>query len=141
LGCADDDCDGFVEAGGLQGHAGGMITPRLAILGDVWSMGQRDGRLSLNQTIVTAAARWWPTSRIWLSGGIGVARASFSYDADVVDIMDRSDTVPGYMGAVGLEVISSSTFALDLQLRAGTGVYEEDSRIRNAAVSVAANWY
>ena len=45
------------------------------------------------------------------------------------------------MGAVGGEVVSTPSFALDAQLRAGTGLYEDDVRIRNLALGVGLSWY
>jgi hypothetical protein len=141
LGCADDDCDPVNEAAGINFHAGAMVSPRLAVIADVWGMAHRDDRVTLSQTIVTGALRFWPVRRLWISGGVGVARASFRYDADFVDLEDRTDSVLGYMGAVGFEALASTTFALDVALRAGTGAYDEDTRIRNVAVTVGANWY
>jgi hypothetical protein len=141
LGCDSNECDKLVEAGGISAHLGGMLSPRLALVGDLWGMSHKDGRATFSQTILTAALRWWPVDVIWLSGGVGVARASFHYDADFVEFMNRSDTVPGFMAAAGVELLHSSTFALEVQVRAGTGVYDQDERIRNYALSVGASFY
>lgn len=141
MGCNDDECDTLVEAGGLNAHIGGMLTPRLALVGDIWGMTHRDDRATFSQSILTAALRVWPAKFLWLSGGVGVARASFSYDAEIVTLEERSETVPGFMAAAGIEVLQSESFALDVQVRAGTGIYDEDQRIRNYALSVGASFY
>lgn len=141
LGCDSNECDQLVEAAGISAHLGGMLAPRLALVGDLWGMSHQDGRSTVSQTILTAALRWWPADVIWLSGGVGVARASFHYDGDLVEFMNRSDTVPGLMAAAGVEVVRSNTFALEVQVRAGTGIYDEDERIRNYALSIGASFY
>lgn len=141
LSCAGDGCDGVNEAAGIDLHVGGMVNPSLALMVDVWGIAHRDDRVTLSQTIITGAVRFWPAPRLWLSGGIGLARAQFDYDGDLIDVQDTSDAVLGFMGAIGLELLASSSFALDVALRAGTGIYDEDVRIRNVAITVGANWY
>jgi hypothetical protein len=44
-------------------------------------------------------------------------------------------------GAVGVELLSTSSVALDARVRAGTGLYDDDVRIRNLGLGVGMSWY
>jgi hypothetical protein len=139
--CEGTNCDGFTEAYGLNAHVGGMISPKFALVADLWGMAHTEDRVTLTQSLATGALRYWPASRVWLQGGVGLARASVSYDAEIVELESRSDLVPGVMGAIGVELLSTSSAALEVQLRAGTGRYDEDVRIRNVALGAGLSWY
>jgi hypothetical protein len=140
--CSGEACNGVTEAGSIDAHVGTMIRPRLAIMGDAWVMMHTEDRLTLTHGIFTVAAQLWVTDRLWVKGGLGGARASYRYDGVLVNATDRTETVPGVMAAVGVELIRSKTFALDAQLKGGTGFYDDDTtRVHNAAVSIGFNWY
>jgi len=148
LSCEDESangsgpCDGVTEAGSIDGHVGIMLSPRLAIMGDVWAMGHSENDLTMSQTITTAAAQLWLTPRLWIKGGLGFAHARFSYDTGFVELESESDTVPAGIVGIGYELIHRPNFALDLALKAGTGIYRDDqTRAHNVAVTIGANWF
>lgn len=145
IGCetrTGDSCgDGVNPAGGLAVHVGGMVRPELAILGEVWGMAHTENNYTASQVLVTANVRYWALQRLWIQGGLGVARSEVSYDSGALMASARSDVVPAFALGVGLELLSSRTFALDLQLRGGSGFYEGDARVYNAALAVGLNWY
>jgi uncharacterized membrane protein YtjA (UPF0391 family) len=144
IACEDEsnNCDGVNEAGGLNFNIGAMLNPSLALALDVWGMRHDEDRASFTQGIVAGAVRAWIVPRLWLMGGVGVAQVSWSYDADVVEFSDETDTVPAIIGGVGLEVLSSPTFALDVSLRGGTGFYEDQNvRVRNVQLGVGVSFF
>ncbi|GAB4513933.1 MAG: hypothetical protein Tsb0020_32320 [Haliangiales bacterium] len=142
LECAGEYCDGVTEALDLNAHLGALLAPQLAVTGDVWLMAHSQDRLSVSQTMVTGGIQAWVVPRLWLRAGVGVARAAYSYDATVVDIMDTTEWVPAAMAGAGVEVITGNSFVLDVQLRAGSGFFNDgDTEIRNLSLGLGANWY
>jgi len=142
IACDGADCDDVNRAGGLNVDIGAMVAPPLADLMDVWGMSHRDSdQATFTQVMLTGGLRLWLLPRLWLQGGVGVAQARWHYSNDVVDFESRSETVPAVMGALGLELISGSSFALDLQLRGGSGFFEDNVRVRNVSLGVGVNWY
>lgn len=146
LGCQTkngDNCgsSGAKAAGGFSVHAGGMVTPALAILGEVWGMAHTEDNITASQVLVTANIRGWVAPRLWLQGGLGVARSQISYSSGAFMASDASSTVPAFMAAIGVEVVRSRTFGLDIEARGGTGFYESDARVWNAALGVGATFF
>jgi hypothetical protein len=136
------DCGGSKGAGGFSGHLGGMVTPRLAILGEVWAMAAESDNITTTQVMANAAVRGWVTRRLWLQGGLGFARSKVSYDAGSgIMASDESATVPAFMAAIGFEFIRTHEFGLDIELRSGTGFYEGDARLYNGALGIGASWF
>jgi hypothetical protein len=139
--CEGTGCDGVTEAGELGLNVGVMLTPNLAIMADGWLMGHTEDRLTLTHAMATIGPQLW-IGPFWVRGGVGVARASFNYDAGIIDIGDKTETVPAAMAALGVEVISTEDFALDVRLRGGTGFFNDgDTEVRNLSLGVGANWY
>jgi hypothetical protein len=137
-----DDCgNGQKAAGGFSGHLGGMLTPNLALLGEVWAMGHTEDNITATQVIATAALRGWVTRRLWLQGGLGFARSKISYSGGDFMAGEESATVPAFMAAIGVEVVHTHTFGLDIEARTGTGFYEGDARIYNGALGVGLSWF
>lgn len=142
-----DDCRATFEAGGISGHVGWMITPRLALMLDVWGMAHREVFLLVYQNINTLAARYWFTPRFWAAGGIGNANAGYQWDGIFVDREDRTEKTGGVMVGAGYELMIRDNFAIDLEFRYGTGFYDEqvgdDYVIEGHNVSIGAgfNWY
>jgi hypothetical protein len=146
ISCEGDGCNDFTEAGGVEFHIGGMLTPRLALMFDLWVMGHTHDNLTITHTIATGAVRYWVVPRLWLQGGLGGASAAYRWDGVFVNLEDRTETVPGVMIGAGYEVAASRTFAIDLQFRAGTGFYgEEDGRAdlqaHNVWLGVGFTWF
>lgn len=139
--CEGEGCDGVTEAGELGLNVGVMLTPNLAIMADGSIMGHTEDRLTLTHAMATVGPQLW-LGPFWVRGGVGVARASFNYDAGIIDIGDKTETVPAAMAALGVEVISTKDFALDVRLRGGTGFFNDgDTQVRNLSLGVGANWY
>jgi uncharacterized membrane protein YtjA (UPF0391 family) len=142
ISCDGADCGDVNSAGGLNLQIGGMVSPDVGLMVDAWGMSHRDGSdATFTHTIVTGAIRYWLVPRLWLQGGVGLAQATWDYSDSLVDYQSKSDTVPALMGAVGVEVLSTPTFAMNLELRGGTGFFEDDTRVRNLSFGVGVDWY
>jgi hypothetical protein len=140
---AGDVCDEVLEAGSFSGQIGLMIAPRLGVMLDVWPMVHHEDLLTITHVITTAAAQYWITPALWIKGGIGGAHARFHYDRLIFpDYDEQTDTVAAVMVAAGYEIYAKRNLAIDLQLRGGTGFYEEDEvKGHSAAFQVGFNWY
>lgn len=147
IGCSDDegnDCDGdgTNEAAGLNLRAGIMLSPRLALTGDLWAMAHTEDELTVTQTIAAAVLRGWVSERLWLQGGLGMARATAEIDlGQFGDIMSETDYVPAAVAGIGVEVLSSEHLALDLELKGGSGLYEDNIQIYNLSLGAGVSFY
>ena len=146
LGCTNGDgdpCtnDGPSEAGTFFAQAGGMLSPRMALVGHLAIAAHQDGDVTVSQTILAAAVRGWAMPRLWFEGGLGIAQARVDVDGEFVDLMSESDTVPAIIAGVGVELLSTETFALDVHLRAGTGLYRDDVSLYQASLGVGASFF
>jgi hypothetical protein len=140
---------GFISAsncpncgGGIAGelHIGGMVNPRLAAMLDIWGVDHIDGNgNSLSNSFFTGAIQYWVLPQLWLKGGIGLASVGLS-DASGFTGPGNSETAFGLLGAGGVEVVQTPSFALDLQLRLGYGAYSGGGAT-NLALLVGLNWY
>lgn len=130
---------------GLDFHIGGMLNPQTALLFEVWGTGQTldaDGFNILTQTMVMGALQYWLSPEFWIKGGLGVAALDVQYDDGYVSADDEVDRGMALMGAAGYELARSTTFAVDLQLRLGSGSYHGiDDRVNTAMVGIGFNWY
>jgi len=128
-------------AGAIEGHIGGMLTPRLALMGDFWGTAHHwDDGYGTGTTyhgLYTIAVQYWATEILWLKGGLGFAQLIFGYDGESVP----DENGPGIMGAIGVEVLQAYNFALDLQFRVGRGFYDTGPDVTNLAFMIGVNWY
>ncbi len=147
-----DNCgDACGVAGLLEGHLGGMINPRMALMLEIWGADHpwSAGGSSFEtiNSFFTGAAQYWVNDIVWIKGGLGVAelRQTFNdyyggyYSNTVNDI-----TGFGLFGAAGVEVMQSYNFALDIQLRIGNGFYSDSIgsfSVQNYGLLVGFNWY
>ena len=137
-----DVCDGVVEAGGFDLQVGYMLRQKLGLFFDVWVMAHTENRFTLSQTITTIGVQYWVLPRLWVKAGIGGAHARATYKGPLINITDRTDSVPGAMIGAGLEVLTRKSLAVDVQVRAGTGSYEEGStKGRNVWLGVGFTWF
>ena len=116
-----------------------MINPRLAILAEGWFLARPIGDgYSLTQTIFAGALQYWAAPNFWIKGGIG------SGTIYVNDNYTGADWDVEYAlameGALGVEVVQSYNFALDLQLRVAHAFYDSGGA-NNIAAMVGFNWY
>lgn len=137
----DCDGDGVTSAFGLAARAGVMVSRGAALAGEVWGMRHDEGDLDVEQLMITGQVRGWVAPQLWLQGGVGVARTTTRYDFGVGQVVDESDLVPALVGGVGVEVVSDRTFALDLELKAGSGLYRDDLRVYNLALGLGLSFY
>lgn len=149
-GCGDA-CGG---AFALEGHLGGMISPRTAVMFEGWGA---DHPYSLagndHETINsfwTGAAQFWINDIFWLKGGAGLAVLRETIDAGVdyygnPVVAENDHTGFALFGAAGIEVLQSYNFTLDIQGRIGSGFYKDAAGSsfsrQNYAVMVGFNWY
>ncbi len=144
--------DGCGAAGVLEAHLGGMISPRAALMFEVWGADHPwtdsagNGRETIN-TFFTGAAQYWVNDIIWIKGGAGIAvfRETIDDNYGYNGTTDLND-VTGFalFGAAGVEVLQSYNFALDIQGRIGNGFYSQDGssfNVQNYALMVGFNWY
>lgn len=147
INCEDadgNDCDGgdLSEAGGLSLRAGIMLAPGAALSAELWGLRHDEDHADVSQVMLTAQVRAWLVPRLWVQGGAGVARTTVEYDlGNFGTIVEESDVVPALAAGVGLEVVSDRTFALDVELKGGTGLYEDDLRVYNASLGLGVSFY
>jgi len=141
--CFDCDFDPIALAFDL--HLGAMLTPNLALVGEVFWHGQtldEDGFNWLNQTMLMGALQFWLTPQFWIKGGLGVAHLSTHFDDGYAFGDDTVDTGAAVMGAAGFEILHSPWFAVDLQLRLASGSYEGvDEQVNVGTLGLGFNWY
>lgn len=137
------DCGDSLEAGGISLFGGFYVTPRLVVIGDLWGTIHAEsdplvGSVSISQTFFTANVRAFVSDRIWLQGGLGGAQVKLTVDDQEFD----SDTVPGLLLGAGVELMTRRSFALDLQFRYGSGIYEDgDTKINSVGLGIGGSWF
>ena len=140
----EDICDATIDqAGSVDFHIGLMLRPRLSINGEIWVMGHTEDYVTITNAITTIGATLWLMPKLWLRGGIGGAVARWHYKGPLgLQLDDQTESVPAVAAAAGFEVYSKPNFAIDIELRGGTGFYKDDqAKSHNAAVAVGFTWY
>jgi len=142
--CAD--ICGFALSGEL--HIGGMVAPRLALMGDFWASGHYFSNDAYNidgetyNGIYTLAAQYWLTDNLWVKGGLGFGHLTVtSYYYGTVD-----DSAFAFMLAGGVEIFQAYNYAMDLQLRYGNATYtgagtDSAGDTSMLTVMIGFNWY
>jgi hypothetical protein len=140
----DASCDYNPLAVELDGHIGGMISPRFGLMAEVQFNGQTvhssvvDGDTILTQSALMIAGQFWVTPQFWIKGGIGFAHLDAQDDYTQYDFGGGG----AIMGAAGFELLSARFFAVDLQGRIIEGSYHGfDDHITSATVGLGLNWY
>jgi len=140
------NCDNCANAPVLEldGHIGGMVSPRFALLfegqlnartvhSDVYN-----GDTVLTQSAAMVAGQFWVTPQLWIKGGLGLA----GLQADDTYVTYDYGTGLAIMGAVGFELMSARWFAIDLQGRIIEGAYNSgNDHVTAANVGLGFNWY
>jgi hypothetical protein len=119
-------------------HLGGMVAPNLALMWDGSGVAKHDEYIdaTLVNAVNTFAVQYWPTSMVWIKGGIGFGRLTLSSRSDRLE----SDTKPAVLAAAGVEVLQTRSFALDLSVRL-VPVFYDDFTLTNASLNLGFNWY
>jgi hypothetical protein len=139
------DCDYEPGAVGFDFHIGGMINPHMAALFELWAHGQAidsSGANVLTQTMMMGAIQYWLSPQFWLKGGLGISWLDVQYDDGYYVEEDSIDQGLAIMGAAGFEVFHSPMFAVDLQLRLGSGSYDGiGEQVNVGMLGIGLNWY
>jgi hypothetical protein len=143
----DIECDNCSTVSGqVEGHIGGFIGPRLALLFEAQANFQQisqgaffEDDTFLTQSAAMIAAQFWVAPQVWVKGGVGFANLNISNNAgDQADI----DNGVAVMGAVGFEIFSARYMSVDLQGRLINGSYKGiDNNITAASVGIGINWF
>jgi hypothetical protein len=149
LQCSGENCNEFRKAGGFDARIGWGISEKLGVLFDLYLLTSKEDNLSITQTMATVGVRYWVVPILWLEGGVGAASASYRYDGPLgIQLEGHTDNVAAVQGAVGLELIKSKRFALDVELRGGYGFYgdednndEPDNTGRSTSLGVGFTWF
>lgn len=141
-------CDGVTEAAGIDVHANYFFTPTVGIFADVWPMVHTEDDWSFTHNIVTIGAKVRPVPILTLAAGIGSAQASVSYDVGPFEGESQSDVVGAIFFSAGVDVVRGSSFAINLEARAGIGFYGDDNDNnmaditgRNLGLGAAVTWF
>jgi hypothetical protein len=141
------DCDDCEVLGGLglEGHIGGMIAPNLALLFDAAVVVHplddgRGGTSSLASITYMGVLRGWVSRIFWLQGGLGGGYMSLG---DEYGTIATSEMGFGVLLGAGIELVQSTSFALDLQLRISASRYDygDGVGVANTVLQVGLNWY
>ena len=141
--CAN--CAYSTASGQIEGHIGGFLSPRLALLGEAQANVQTlstDGfdDTTLVQSALMLAAQYWVTPQLWIKGGIGFANVQV--DNSYYGTSEPIDNGTALLGAIGYEVLSARNFSVDLQGRLLNGAYKGiDDNITAGSIGVGINWY
>ncbi len=166
-----DTCEAatLTDALSVAAHVGYMVTPRVAILGEYWTVryNARGGALFddsekhlVSQQMATVAAQLFVTNRLWLKAGVGAGWhiTDGDYDKDLPNNGPRPASVSGgqkmpedsnnstagnaAFAAIGWELAHNSVFAADIQFRVGTTKRLDNKyQILNTGLNVGFNWY
>jgi len=140
------NCDNCANAPALEldGHIGGMIGPRFALMfegqlnartvhSDIYN-----GDTTLSQSAAMIAGQFWVTPQLWVKGGLGLT----GLQADDTYVTYDYGTGVAVMGAIGFELMSARYFAVDLQGRIIEGTYNSgNDHVTAANIGVGFNWY
>lgn len=166
-----DDVDPLSEAFSFSLHAGYMLTPRLSIVGEYWTI-RYNNRGSdwfpdskdhaVIQNIVTVSGQLWLTKALYLRAGIGVGHHQSEslytkphlYESETflrarrmgVDVNDseeaRSLWAPATTFGIGYEFAHTTRFAADVQFRVGrTAVNDDKYAVTNTGLTFGVAWY
>jgi hypothetical protein len=173
-GSIEVDCDTceaakLTEALSLAAHVGYMVTPRIGIVGEHWTVryNERGGPLFddterhlVAQHMSTIAAQLFVTDSIWVKAGVGVGWHITDGDYDKAppqigpmpvsakggESPRKTDEGPDLgnatFAAIGWEIAHNSVFAADIQFRVGsTRRADQRYQILNTGMNVGFNWY
>lgn len=139
-----DNCNYNPAAFEIDGHIGGMLSPRFALMFEGQVNLQtihsdlRNGDTTLSQGAAMLAGQVWLLPVLWLKGGLGFSRLQTD------DTYFTEDLGGGLavMGAIGVELLSARNFALELQGRIIEGTYNSGhDHLTSGTIGLGINWY
>jgi hypothetical protein len=141
----DQSCDYSPAALEVDGHLGGMLSPRFGLMAEVQGNLQTvhsdflNGDTVLTQSALMIAGQFWVTPQFWVKGGIGFADLYAQDDYGPTQDFGGGGAI---MGAAGFELLSARFFAVDLQARIIEGSYHGlDDQITSGTIGLGLNWY
>jgi hypothetical protein len=139
LGYGFIDCTGC-SAGGvaLDAHLGGMITPQLAIMGEVQGMAMPwlNGS-TITHTALAAVVRYYLAQRWFLEGGLGVGHLEIeNYDGSTAFAAANAFSA---LVAGGVEIVQSPRWSLNLDAREVSTFY--NPAIHNFSLNLGIDWF
>jgi hypothetical protein len=137
----------------VEGHLGGMISPRTAVMFEAWGADHPYSFAGTDHETInsfwTGAAQFWLSDLFWIKGGAGLAvlrettDCGYDYYGNTL-VCGNDKTGFALFGAAGVEILQSYNFALDIQGRIGAGFYGDSGgtfNVENYAILVGFNWY
>jgi hypothetical protein len=128
----------------LDGHIGGMLNPRLALMFEVQVNAQTihsdafNGDTTLSQGAAMIAGQFWVLPMLWIKGGLGFA----NLQTDDAYVTQDLGTGAAVMGAIGVEILSARNFALELQGRIIEGTFNSgNDHLTSGTIGFGINWY
>jgi hypothetical protein len=141
-----DNCNYNPLAGEIDGHIGGMLNSRLALLFEAQANIQNvhsdavNGDTTVTQSTAMVALQYWLAPILWVKGGLGFAH--LSYDNNTLGLTDDVASGGAIMGAIGVELLSGRRFAMDLQGRIIEGEYNSlGDHVTSGTIGLGFNWY
>jgi hypothetical protein len=137
------NCDYNPIAVEVDGHIGGFLSPRFALMLEGQSNLQTVSSdlyddTVLSQNALMIAGQYWLHPQFWVKGGIGFAQLYADNSYEVWDF----GTGGVLMGAAGFELMSARNFAVDLQGRLIRGQYDSfNDSVTSGTIGVGINWY
>ena len=138
------NCDYNPLAFEIDGHIGGMINPRFALMFEAQVNAQTihsdafGDDTTLSQGAAMIAAQVWLLPQLWVKGGLGFANLQTD-DTFVTRDLGNGGAL---MGAIGFELLSARNFAVDLQGRIIEGTYNGgDDHVTSGTIGIGLNWY
>ena len=146
-GLEPDGCDDCGVAAGGEFHLGAMASRSVAVIFE----GAAIGRGNVAHGMAGVGAQWWPSAsgRFWLRGGVGVGALDRQDDCDFddfdcfddLDFNDQGYLFASAFGAVGVEVVRTGRFTMDVLVRGACCTDERNDTARSLSVNVGFNWY
>jgi hypothetical protein len=136
---SNGNVDSTLEGPSGELHIGGMITDKLGILLDGWSVGGAiNDYQSLFHNIGTVSLRAFFGRFFWVQGGLGFGHMIVTDDRD--GYAEESESGGSLVLGVGVEFLQTEHVTLDVSLRVGGTSYSNGS-VSMGALHVGLNWY
>jgi hypothetical protein len=138
------NCNVEPLAGEIDGHIGGMLSPRFGLMFEVQANAQTihsdffNGDTVLTQGAAMIAAQYWLLPQLWIKGGLGIA----NLQVDDTFVTEDFGNGGALMGAIGVELFSAHNFAFELQGRLIEGSYNSlNDNVTSGTIGIGINWY
>ena len=148
IGC--NNCNYNPVAFEADGHIGGMLNSRLAILFEAQLNGQLisqdTGTGAGDQTLIQSAAmiavQYWITPQFWIKGGAGLSHITVDHAYFDGSVQEPGADGVAVMGGAGFEIFSARRMAIELEGRVISGTYDGISdHITAGTVGIGISWY